>query len=734
MKTKKLHKIKKIAVSIFILVFSLVQTPIAIAQTVPTPPEAPTPPESPTAPDNTYVAPTPPEAPDAPTDLPSAPEAPTAPEAPELPTSDSQETDTDFEENTQELDNTLYSEGAGTGSFAVNEDVAILTGDASNNASIVTDANNNITTNSGTGGSGSVSVVNSGNGAMSDNSGSASVSGTDDTDQINSAQVVNDLDQTTITGTNSASFNTGGDSVVVSGDANTSGTVITSVNTNVDGVAVAEFNIVDDHIGDIVLDFGGACVSGCGTGDVSVQNVDNGSYSDNDAQASVVESDNTNQVNDATVTSNLTLSSDSGNNDASFNTNGNSTIATGDANVSANVLTLANNNLAGNVILGVVNIYGDLVGDIILTEAALNAFCGNCLGTTNVENSGNGTESTNVASSDQTSYSDVNQYNNADIENNLILTANSGGNDTSANTGGDSAVVTGDANVLASVVNIANMNIVGGNWWLVIVNEAGNWIGKLIGFDGSTVAGSEGMEFRVDEYGQVYVSNADNGTGSENNAQANVSDSNTINQENNAKIVNNVDLSANTGGNTSSFNTGGDSTIVTGDANIIANIVNFVNNNIIGAGNLFVTVINVFGSWVGDFIGPGQTKTTAQTESAIGGSGQIYNNESDNSSSLSQDQTQDTTQETLTQDSVLASAIGARTEKIKGLFAGVKIGNDGQSENIAYAADQVSGEVAGDKIININLAYLLLFVPVLFLYIAVKKYSYLLLPKKVRNG
>src|SRR5690606_28208657 len=99
--------------------------------------------------------------------------------------------------------------------------------------------------------------------------------------------------------------------------------------------------------------------------------------------------------------------------------------------------------------------------------------------------------------------------------------------------------------------------------------------------------------------------------GSNNSASANQSSDTTTTQTNDANIHNNLNLSANTGGNDAKFNTGGDSNIVTGDATIIANIVNFVNNNIVGDGKLVVTVVNVFGSWVGDLITPGQSKNTA---------------------------------------------------------------------------------------------------------------------------
>ncbi|MBU4017215.1 hypothetical protein KKF69_07125, partial [Patescibacteria group bacterium] len=48
--------------------------------------------------------------------------------------------------------------------------------------------------------------------------------------------------------------------------------------------------------------------------------------------------------------------------------------------------------------------------------------------------------------------------------------------------------------------------------------------------------------------------------------------------------------------------------IKTGDATIVANIVNFVNNNIVGNGKLVVTVVNVFGKWLGNFYTPDHPK------------------------------------------------------------------------------------------------------------------------------
>jgi hypothetical protein len=277
----------------------------------------------------------------------------------------------------------------GTSSNGNVGDTAISTGDASNGASITTNANSNMSATGQPAGT-SASVANSDNGANSDNTGSASATTNNNTSQNNSATVVNDLHQSTTTGGNDTSFNVG-DSSIQTGDANTTGTVVTAVNTNVDGVAVAEFNIADDHVGDIVLDFNAGCIQGCGGSSLSANNTENGAGSTNISATDSTANNTTDQSNEASVDTTMTLAANSGNNDASFNTGGDSLIATGDANVSANAVTFANNNIAGDVIYAVVNIFGDLVGDIILTEEMMNAVCGGtCGGQIASENSGNG--------------------------------------------------------------------------------------------------------------------------------------------------------------------------------------------------------------------------------------------------------------------------------------------------------------------------------------------------------
>jgi outer membrane biosynthesis protein TonB len=609
--------------------------------------------------------PTAPEAPSAPSapETPSAPAAPSTPSAPEAPKPDepkkeeekkeekkeedkakkedkkkeesknnpaasSQPQSTDQPSNTPAAASPSNSNANQPNNSTGNQDAKgnsgetnLTTGNATNGAGVMNSGNNNSSTQApvngqstgaiGTGSS--VGIVNSGNGTESNNNGSATINNDNNTNQGNSATIVNDLRQSTTTGGNTAKDNTGGNVNLTTGDANTTGTIINSVNTNMSGVAVAEFNVEEDYRGDIVLDFAAGCISNCGTGSVNLANTGNGSDSNSSSEANIDNTNNINQYNEADIANNLVLKADSGNNEAKDNTNGDVAIKTGDANVAANVLTFANNNVAGNVVYTVVNVFGELVGDIIMPKEYIEA-AGGCLecggGDVNAVNSGNGSESENIAEIDQNTTNNTFQNNDANIENNLIIDATTSQNEVNDNTNGDNSIKTGNTNVDANVINVANSNVSGGVWWLVLVNEAGNWVGKIVGSpDGTNMAGSEGTEFVVDENGEVVARNSDNGSGSTNNTSVAQNNTNNTTQENKINLVNNVDLSANTGHNDAKDNTGGNTSVETGDANVVANIVNFVNNNITGGGKLFVTVVNVFGGgWTGNFITPDATK------------------------------------------------------------------------------------------------------------------------------
>ncbi len=377
-----------------------------------------------------------------------------------------------------------------------------------------------------------------------------------------------------------------------------------------------------------------------------------------------------------------------------------------------------------------INVFGNLEGDIILPESAFNdsgcvSGCGTSGNNNTASNTGNGANSENNANSNTTNNKATNQNNNANIGNDLNLNANTGDNETSSNTGDDSNVVTGEADVKSNVLNVANNNVEGGNMWLVIINKAGKWFGQLVGGpEGSTMAGSEGMEFEVDGDGNVTASNNGNGAGSENNSNTNETNNETTTQNNNANVQNNLNLSANTGKNNANQNTGGESTVKTGDAKIIANIVNFVNNNVSGTGKMLVAVVNIFGEWTGDFIAPGQQKQNKnnQVAQAQGGAQAVTATPSPTPTAtpIAQNQT------------VTASA----SNKAKSAVAKVAAVITGSNSILAINSDEeapAEGSVLGTTMVQndsqlnkgnvftINLAYLLLLLPTGFAIYAFKK-------------
>ena len=700
----------------FITVFGLLFSQVgpALAQEIPT---APTPPPAPTAPS----APTPPPAPDAPTPPPNPFTNPTptpTPTSVPTPSPTSQTSNLPSPDPSPSPVAPAVIDGTGgqntdgqLGGSTVN------TGDATTTAVLATDANSNL---AGVlaGSGGGASIVNSGNGTDSQNSGSATISDQQNTFQDNSAHVTNDLNQGAVSGANSASSNTGGDASITTGDANVSGTLITAVNTNMAGVAVSEFNIADNQTGDYVLDFAANCIVGCGSGSTSVANTGNGANSNNLANATQVIDTGTFQTNDAAIDNSMTLAANSGDNRADRNTGGDSTITTGDANVSANALTLANNNLAGQILYGVVNIYGELVGDIIFPEELLS---GCCAGSTSVANTGNGADSTNTAGANLSTANTTVQTNVAEINNNLNLDAISGDNSTSRNTDGNNSITTGNTSVDAQVLNIANSNIAGGVWWLVLVNEAGQWVGRIMGApDGANFAGSSGSEFSVNDAGEITVVNSGNGAGSQNQAAVDQSQSNTTIQTNTLALNNNLNLSANTGGNSASRNTGGNSSVTTGDAQIMANLVNFVNNNISSGGKLVVTVVNVFGSWLGNFVGPGQHKAppvAAEQVAAVGGA-EVTTDSAPTPARSATPSVAGGPTPTPTPHagvSVLASLTGG----------GGGFGGGSEIKIAGYSTSGVAGSLVqatnGKKTLRINLAWLLIFVPAGGIFLLIRK-------------
>jgi hypothetical protein len=206
---------------------------------------------------------------------------------------------------------------------------------------------------------------------------------------------------------------------------------------------------------------------------------------------------------------------------------------------------------------------------------------------------------------------------------------------------------------------------------------------------------------------------------------------NTLVQQNTANINNTLDLTATTGDNSTSRNTGGDNSITTGDANVVANIVNFVNNNISGSGKLFVTFVNVFGDWNGNFKTPWAEEEPEQEAIAqnnnedkpgIGGTDPKEDNSSSDETSAPVDgdtnehtdaPSTETTNTTPypTAQTILASVFADATNNGEEAGTNPQVAsafvNDNDVELLALATQQAHNPV------TINLAWILLLIPFL---------------------
>lgn len=624
--------------------------------------------------------------------------------------------------NSGTVQNAITAESS-TGENSASENTggvsSINTGNSNLGVTVENDLNS--TTVSGSGCcSGGVSAINSDNGSDSTNSANTSQTTQNTTTIDNNAKIDTEIVALSLTGDNDASRNVG-DSVIISGDANLAATVITDANTT--ALGVYNFDVNGNQTGDIVLGENNASCVNCDSGNsVTAENSGNGADSTNDATAESTTTTDVTITNDADVLNNINLTANSGDNEASRNTGGDSTIVTGDANVAANVINTLNTVVSGTIYT--VNIFGNLVGNILLPqEQSSNSGCGDCCNQyVSASNTDNGSNSTNTANASSTNTSTTTQTNNATIDNNLNIDGTTGNNEANFNTAGDSVIDTGEVDISVNTLNVANLNVAGSPCdppiYLVMVNELGQWVGKIIGApEGSYYYGSDGIVYYVGPGGELFATNSGNGAGSTNTATANSTNTTTVTQTNNATLTNNINIDANTGGNSTSRNTGGNNSITTGDANIVVNLVNFVNSNFSGR-KVVLTLVNVFGSWIGNFIPPGFSAESGPDNNNNGEDSASANDEGDSSSSSdeeSQDENASASDEEGTQNDQVASTFG----NISGRGGAVKAVSEDNSIQ-SFGAPASSDETGG---VSINWKLLLLILPVLAIYAVLRRFA-----------
>ena len=272
-----------------------------------------------------------------------------------------------------------------------------------------------------------------------------------------------------------------------------------------------------------------------------------------------VDNDNT-----ASTANDVLLDGNSGENNIS-STTGQAVITTGDVSIFNIIINYLNTNFFGKGQEFFLNIFSHLVGSIDLSGYGEEDNEASDLGSSGCE-----AENCNVA---------INNSSTSTLDNDININANTGIN--TIENSGASIIETGDINILNDVVNVANLNVTGNDWFFAVVNIFGFLEGDLI-LPGMNVDNSESeteelvnqVEEAAIEVEKFIVANS-----------------------NQADLMNNIDILADTGDNEIS-DTDGTAAISTGNAMVDTKAFNLVNLNFTGD-KWQLTQINLFGNWEG---------------------------------------------------------------------------------------------------------------------------------------
>lgn len=319
----------------------------------------------------------------------------------------------------------------------------------------------------------------------------------EDTDQAASTTVdtsltVNSTSTAAVTSTVELDANSGDNEItdndgpvkIITGNVVAAANLFNIVNTNIigNGWTLAIVNIIGNWTGNLVLPSlthpqnvtsAGTCQSGC-----PQLTVGNGNY-DNSLTI--------NSSNDATVTNEVIVDASSGGNEISDN-NGDVTVETGDTVSLTQIINQVNTSIFGNGwVYGLVNVTGNWQGGIygaptegfnVAEHPQYFTFSyqpGAADFSALLQPTGTTTPAGSVTVDNST---DINNVNQADVHNEVILHANSGGNLISGNNG-DVLLKTGDVTSLVNIFNMVNSNYIGDNWTIALVNVIGNWQGGI---------------------------------------------------------------------------------------------------------------------------------------------------------------------------------------------------------------------------------------------------------------
>lgn len=458
-----------------------------------------------------------------------------------------------------------------------NEDTVIVTGNATSELEVVSEANTNETT----------ATSGSGNGGGSGTS-STSPETFLETEADDVSGIGNPAASTTVENNNDGVLDTSGTSTAETG-ANEAEAPLG--NALVDsGRAIAAANIINIVNTNIINSFGFFLLLSAlfGNGSIDLRLLDFSSWlraptsvgegvlpsdledgnrpcassicGDSGAELTVTSSST------AAITNDVVVRASTGENSATAG-DGSAIVSTGDAYASANIVNLANTNIIdSNYLLLALNNFGDFSGDIVFPgmDFFMQLFSQGMSTAANVTVSNNNT---------------------AEVNNNVDVGAETGGN--AATSTGDAIIDTGNAIADANVLNQVNTNLFGGNSFYILLRVHGDWSGEIFGLP-------PGLSWAQTPAGIEIFSTGEGESGSAPSRYQSLTATNT----NAATIDNNVSVYALTGDNKVSAE-GGDALIETGNAYAAANIMNIANTNVIGQ-NLMLAVFNIFGNWSGN--------------------------------------------------------------------------------------------------------------------------------------
>ncbi|MDP3997596.1 MAG: hypothetical protein Q8P73_03800 [bacterium] len=406
---------------------------------------------------------------------------------------------------------------------------------------------------SGSNGSGSVQAVNQTTGGDSDNSISVQTTTKEINEVQNDGKINNLLDLAAVTGQNMANMNTSNGSIVT-GDADVAATLINLLNTTVinGDIWVTVADIFGDLNGNINIDELNSYLASVAGLDVVADNSQTGEGSTNDIDIDVQDRETTTINNDADVSTVVNAEAITGQNEANDNTGG-AQVVTGDASVLASNITLANTTIeGGNWALVVVNALNGWLGFLLGDQGQVRQLSQEeTINEIEASNNNTGSNSDNVIDIDLERERTTTVDNKAEITNEVNAQAITGQNEASDNTG-QGRIDTGNANIEATAVNIANTTVKDGSLFIAVVNIFGDWLGDLF-YGGQKLAYDSGAAAGLSA--NVEANNSQTGSGSANNIDVNVESSQETHIDNQADVETILNANVDTGNNKASRNT-----------------------------------------------------------------------------------------------------------------------------------------------------------------------------------